>query len=239
VNLQEECKKKKVAICYRGHFYREDPRKGLFGKPDVNSNFFKCYPNNIEILFRDFGEVDVFLHTYCAGPEKNEKLIELLNPKKFKVEQFRRRRHDLTNSIIKSANLVDPSEYDLIINTRFDLIYKNHIWRYDLQFDKFNFIYREPFKFWSANRAVCDLMHIYNPRYHADFIKAAPLARDKFALHKPKEYKRKRRAALHFLYDSLDIPDEEKNFLIKQHYHSNTSIRVSRKNPFIKINRSL
>jgi hypothetical protein len=238
MDIRVECKKKKVAIVYRGHFYREDPKILRLGKPDVNSNFFLNYENNKQVLFNNFNEPDIFFHTYCAGKEKNEKLVEYLKPKKYMIERFKPRRYDLTNSIIKGAKLYNADDYDLIINTRFDLIYKNHIWRFDLQFDKFNFLYPEPYKFWSKNKAVCDLMYVYHAKYNEAFIDAIPDARNRFASHKPKEYKRKKRAALHFLYESLNIADDEKNFLIKKHFHSNTSIRVARKNPFVLINRN-
>lgn len=81
-------------------------------------------------------------------------------------------------------------------------------------------------------------MYVYHAKYNEAFIDAIPDARNRFAAHKPKEYKRKKRAALHFLYESLNIADDEKNFLIKKHFHSNTSIRVARKNPFVLINRN-
>ena len=76
---------------------------------------------------------------------------------------------------------ITTNDYDLIINTRFDLVYKNYIYVFDLQFDKFNFLYREPYKFWSRNKAVCDLMYVYNAKYNDAFIDALPDARNRFA----------------------------------------------------------
>lgn len=238
MDIRAECKQKKVAIVYRGHFYREDPKISRWGKPDVNSNFFLCANNHKKILYSCFNNPDIFFHTYDAGIQRNEQLLNELSPKNYQIERFKKRRHDLTNSIVKSARLYNPDDYDLIINTRFDLVYKNYIYVFDLQFDKFNFLYREPYKFWSKNKAVCDLMYVYNAKYNDAFLDALPDARNRFVSHKPKEYKRKKRAALHFLYESLDIAEDEKNFLIKKHFHSNTSIRVARKNPFVLINRN-
>ena len=85
----------------------------------------------------------------------------------------------LTNFITKSARLY-AYDYDLIIII-FDLVYKNYIYVFDLQFDKFNFLYREPYKFWSKNKAVCDLMYVYNAKYNDAFIDALPDVRNRFA----------------------------------------------------------
>ena len=154
---------------------------------------------------------DIFFHTYDAGIQRNEQLLNELNPKNYQIERFKKRRHDLTNSIAKSARLYNSDDYDLIINTRFDLVYKNYIYVFDLQFDKFNFLYREPYKFWSKNKAVCDLMYVYNAKYNDAFIDALKNdARNRFASHKPKEYKRKKRGMHYTFYMRVWISQKMK-----------------------------
>ena len=67
MDIRVECKKKKVAIVYRGHYYREDPKISRWGKPDVNKFFFMCYNHK---KFYSCFDNPIFFHTYDAYSTK-------------------------------------------------------------------------------------------------------------------------------------------------------------------------
>ena len=117
----------KTAICYRGHYYREEPH---------GSNFFLNFENNKEMLWKCFSEYDVFLHTYSVNNQLDTKLVDLIKPKNYEIET--NNSTEIRNSILKVNSLV-TSEYDFVVNLRFDLLFNTSFNTFDIEYNKFNF----------------------------------------------------------------------------------------------------
>jgi len=151
----------KIAIVYRG-FYKRSGYK--------LANFNKNFENHKKQIFDKFGRdnCDIYFHTYSRDKESDKELIELLEPKKFRIQTFNGKK--ILFSIIKSLELVAiPEQYDLIISLRFDLIFLKPIDNFKIQKNKFNLLFREP-----SNKnidIVSDLVYFFPPRYLKNLIK--------------------------------------------------------------------
>lgn len=121
-----ENKKPKIALC-------------LSGKP---TSSYLCFPYIYDAFLNNDYDVDVFIHTW-----DNYRIIDLYNPKKIQIDSqtpdlVYNLKHQLQlpnplkiegnidknmlqfYSINRSINLV-PDDYDIIIRSRFDLIFQN------------------------------------------------------------------------------------------------------------------
>tara|TARA_Y100001937_G_C7125438_1_gene334675 strand:+ start:1585 stop:2268 length:684 start_codon:yes stop_codon:yes gene_type:complete len=131
----EECKNKKVALCYFGISYKENYDHWMetwFNGVDWRESNYK---QTLDVYLENSGhDVDVFLSTYNSP--LNEELVRDLKPKKTKFNDFverdpavesdsRRYSQSFRNYRFKEVlNLVPPNEYDFVILTRFDLMFK-------------------------------------------------------------------------------------------------------------------
>jgi len=145
-----------VAIAYRG-FYKKTGTKPC--------NFFLVYENHKKYLYDCFKNVDIYFHTYTCNDEDDEKLVKLLNPKKYVIDK--KPNTKIMYSIVKTTGIID-SDYDIIINIRFDLLFKKPMNEFNIDYNKFNFIFKE--NDWDNSKKVSDLLFIFPQKYTTYFI---------------------------------------------------------------------
>ena len=121
----------KIAVCYRGHYFRKG---GAYIPEQLGSDFSLCYENHNEKLFSYLDNYDVFFHTYSHTQTSDEKLVETLQPKKYTIDK------EVHPS--QTSSLVSD-EYDFIINLRFDLLFLKPFSDFNIEHNKFNFMFRE------------------------------------------------------------------------------------------------
>lgn len=221
----------RVALCYRGHFYREKLHNNCNGRTGEGSSFFLNYENNKSNLIDCYDDVDVFFHTYSANEELNDKLITTLNPKKYEIET--NEHSEIRHSILKVNEMFNSDDYDLIINTRFDLHFKKKITEFNLDVDKFNFLWRENVKKQKLlpSYRCSDLLWVFHPRYKKEFEYSYGSCYDKFFGNiNPM---RDGHTILKCLSERISV-DTEINFVTHKRYTSSNKIT----NPFLLLNRS-
>lgn len=127
----------KMAVCYRGHYFRKG---GAYIPNQLGSDFSLCYENHKEKLFPYLDNYDVFFHTYSHTQTSDEKLVEILKPKKYIIDKEVHPK--ISYSMVQTSSLVSD-EYDFIINLRFDLLFLKPFSDFNVEHNKFNFMFRE------------------------------------------------------------------------------------------------
>lgn len=211
----------KTAICYRGHYYREEPH---------GSNFFLNFENNKEMLWDCFSEYDVFFHTYSVNEQLDTELINLINPKNYEIET--NNSTEIRNSILKVNSLV-TQQYDFVVNLRFDLLFNASFNKFDVEYNKFNFLWRERRPMWIKKGATSDFLFAYDSIFCEKFYEAYGKLYDAML------NENNPRRDGHLIYNTLKniIHINDINFLIKDYVQSGKA--DSLENDYIKLNRSI
>lgn len=218
----------KVAICYRGHYIRNYIRVTNKANLHFNINFFNNLQNHKNKLYNFFEDVDIFFHTYESS-DKNEdlRLVDELKPKKYIFDKIAK--PNVYDSILDSSRLVIADDYDFIINLRFDLVFLKEIRDFYIDFDKFNFLFRDHEKPWLRDKKTSDLIYTFNSRYKEVFEKSIP----------EQVGKGDKMGSGHYLYNSLlnnNVSESEINFMVSG-YHTSWVEKNESKNRFISLNR--
>ena len=67
-------------------------------------------------------------------------------------------------------NFYDFCNYDIIVNLRFDLKFNKPITSFNIDYDKFNFVWLEPTNYnQNGNIRVCDLMFVFPTKFLVNF----------------------------------------------------------------------
>ena len=226
----------KIAVCYRGDYYREtihtwvkadEPRKRIDEKK-WGSNYFCNYKNHLTKLFEFLPNYDVFFHTYTNGVEMDKKLIERLTPTRYKIENERHPK--ISHSVMETIKLVDTNEYDFIINIRFDLWFLKPIVDFNLDFDKFNYTWRGPRTWWKRRKFTDDLMFAFSSKYKDAFTESV----------KKRDRRCRKKGSVHLTYEVLSdkIGSENINFMIDGNFDSYNGKDEIPKNGHLMINRN-
>src|SRR5210317_2059878 len=101
----------------------------------------------------------------------------------------------ITYSIINSLELVDK-DYDLIINTRFDLYFTKYLNHWSINYNNLNLAFKDLEANWQRQRKTSDLIYIFPKNYKNILISALKKSENLYA-HGPG----------HFIYDYLNIND--------------------------------
>lgn len=211
----------KTAICYRGHYYREEPH---------GSNFFLNLDNNKQMVWDCFSDYDIFLHTYSVNQQLDKKLIDLVNPTAYKIENDEST--EIRKSILK-VNSMMTDEYDFIINLRFDLQFNVSFVDLNIEYNKFNFLWRERKPMWRKKGATSDFLFAYHTKFREKF-------EDSYGpLYDEMLKKNNSRRDGHLIYNTLKtiVNENEINFLIKEYVQSGKADRTN--NKYITLNRNI
>lgn len=225
----------KIAVCYRGDYYRETIHTWILCKETrdlvktwgYGSNFFCNYKNHLQNLF-DYlpTDYDVFLHTYSNGENLDKRLIERLKPKEYLIEKEKNPR--ISHSIIKTMELVDDQKYDFILNIRFDLWFLKSIPTFNIDFNKFNYPWKE--EGWKRRRVTSDLMFALPIMYKNNFIESI----------KKRDHLCRKKGSVHLTYPALEerIGETNINFMVEGYYSSFNEKDEIPENGHLMINRN-
>ena len=134
----------------------------------------------------------------------------------------------ISHSIIESLKLVDATKYDLIINTRFDLMFIKPFSYVNININKLNIPFRDNEKCWNCVRKVSDLIYLFPPKYMDRLIDSLFYS-TKQIIHGNKN------GSGHMMYRSFHNSFNDITFMIDGFFSSNTDIR---ENNFIVIRRN-
>lgn len=196
----------KVAVVYRGMYIRKNRK----------FDFFSIYQNHLDMFLNYFNNADFFFCTTPSSVKQDEKLISIINWEDYSFTNQNECIYDTIQSSLNFNKLVD---YDLIINLRFDVKFNKKFNEFNIDFDKFNFLWREPLNFnQNGNVRVCDHIFIFKSSFLRNF-KEIDLKdenvryKDGGLIGAPDQGHH----LMHFLKldESLDV-----NFMVDGHHHS-------------------
>lgn len=219
----------RVAVCYRGHYQRRVLRQTKGSDPYWHEiDFFENYQNHIDYLFKYLDDYDIFFHTYESTGKNENKLIKLLKPKKFKIEKANFKK--INYSIFEVNKLYDESDYDCVINLRFDLIFVKDLKQFHIDYKKFNFLFKDHVRPWERDKKTSDMMYVFNSKYKKNFQESI----------NDKNIKIDKVGSAHFIYKGLTrngrLTEEDINFMVGGHHTSWVQTDES-KNGFVSLNR--
>jgi hypothetical protein len=198
-----------IALVYRG-FYKRDKGK----TNNFNLEIFKNHLDSINSL--GIKNIDIYIHTYSVNDYEDKKLLSLfLNYNLIKYVFEKEIKEKISYSIINSLELVDKN-YDLIINTRFDVYFIKYLSNWSINCNKFNLAFKDRKVLWIKHKKVSDLIYIFPPKYNNILISALKKSQD-YRSHGPG----------HFIYKHLNINENEINFMIDGFFLSNTDILLN------------
>lgn len=219
----------RTAVCYRGHYIREDVKRELPRATIIHQcNFFDSYSNHQEYLLKYLTDYDVYFHSYNFSDASDEKLVKILNPRKSK---FEKNHPKIWHSVLEVDNLYDTKKYDFVINLRFDLKFHKKFSDWSIDFNKFNFAFKDYKTLWEdpEKRKTSDLLYGFNTRYSEKFQRS----------YENPATKHDKQGSSHFIYNGLvaeGVPESEINFIEDGYYTSWTEVDECRSG-FISINR--
>jgi hypothetical protein len=139
----------RVAINLCGISYGDRGRDWRRGYENINKNLIYTFENP-----------NIYITTYHN--ETQEELIDKYKPKKHQLIQYSN--SDLRTTYKKSLESMIEEDIDLIVSTRFDILFNDSISNYNIDPEKFNFFFREK-GWWDNHRYTAD------PQYFSVFPK--------------------------------------------------------------------
>lgn len=135
----------KIAYCLRGIHYIDTPRYQVNYKDSLENNK-KFIINH---LIDNKADIDYFISTYESVEQ--ESLIEYFKPKDINLRKYSEQDERFRQQCLHHLNLIDMIlnyenthnfKYDLIINTRFDLIFLRTLREMNIDSTKTNFVFK-------------------------------------------------------------------------------------------------
>lgn len=129
--------KLKIAVVYRGMYLRAKPNSKAM-------NFFTIIQNNKDKLLNKLTTYDLFYETTSTTHEFDSDLMKKFPAKKV---SFKHGNKHCMDSVLNSLQMYDFTEYDFIFNIRFGLKFNKSIDQFNIDYTKFNYLWKEPKKF--------------------------------------------------------------------------------------------
>jgi hypothetical protein len=142
----------KIGINLVGIYNGERHRSFVKTKDSILEKVIKCWDKNT---------VSVYLTTYSA--DQDLELVQFYNPKKYQFIQYQGSNRNETYR--KSLQLLEGEDLDFIITTRFDIDFYQKISSLKIDFNKFNFLFREGKTEWEEEKLVCDNIFLLPFKY--------------------------------------------------------------------------
>ena len=130
--------KLKIAVIYRGMYFRIKPIKKSMDFMDVIDNNYKYFLNEL-------GDYDLFYQTLGGIDKSRDGKLKERFPGK--IMDFDAKNSNCLDAIINSLKVYDFSQYDFIYNVRFGLVFNKSITEFNIDHTKFNCLYTEPRRF--------------------------------------------------------------------------------------------
>lgn len=148
-----------IALIYRGFYKRDGLKSNHFDNTILENQIESIKSLNVK-------NIDIYFHTYSYNEEYDQNLVSLLNKYNLKKYYFENEKNPkISHSIIESLKLVDATKYDLIINTRFDLIFIKPLSDVNININKLNIPFKDKEKMWNKIKKVSDLIYLFPPKY--------------------------------------------------------------------------
>jgi hypothetical protein len=207
----------KVAIVYTGitDGFVEDTSNHPM--PRVFDDYIQNNLTHFVNPFKEKYNADLYLTTY--ENKINESVIEVLKPKKYQILKYAGSAQIPT--YVKSMEMMLDEDFDFMLTTRFDLLYRSNVADWNFDFNKFNVLFKEN-NFKELN-FTCDCFYAMPKKYLKSFIIALKQA---YSFH-PQPFLRKNmhpvtynfskimgKHAIHFLSNKYQISSEENAFFI-------------------------
>jgi hypothetical protein len=125
-------------------------------KDNIKENLIDCWPTH---------ETKIYLSTNEITPE----ILEFYKPGKWAetIVNFQLQRRTL-----KSIELIQEEDLDFIIFTRPDIVFLDKVSSFNIDFDKFNFLFREIHHFYDGRHFTCDNFYALPFKYLDSFRQA-------------------------------------------------------------------
>jgi hypothetical protein len=163
--------------------------------------------------------VSVYLTTY--NHPSIEELLGFYNPKKHLILDYDGSDQRITYA--KSLELLEGEDIDLVVATRFDIDFHDKLSEYPIDYNKFNFLFREGNGWWESDRFTNDNLFIFPNKYRGAMVDVV------YSLHSNPH---RGQSDLHPLYSRLApiINENNTNFLSEEHElsHNNTQYKLIR-----------
>lgn len=178
-------------------------RDWQLGKDYILSKVINCWEEH---------DVKTYLFSY-ENYDTND-IVEFYKPKKYKFIPFEGSHQQLT-FLQSLENLLDE-DLDIIISTRFDINFKQNLSKYNIDFDKSNFLFRESDGWWPIHKFTCDNLFVIPKKHLTSWIQSVKNLRENPPRPNPD---------LHGLCKYLIelIGEENINFLVDGYWRSSNS----------------
>jgi hypothetical protein len=189
----------RVAVLLRGmiHSDRYVHHTGVVLNVDYRKNLDNIRTKLIDRV-KEIGHIDMFLSSYeCC---LKDQCIQDYAPKAHVFIE----RGTQADCMLAGLRLIRPEEYDFVIVTRFDIDLKCDLVALDIDYEKFNVLWREQ----TMDHRVGDCIHMFNSRFLSALIEAlddCPI-----------------KNCLHHIMPHLAVRSEETNLLFIEVYDSNS-----------------
>jgi hypothetical protein len=182
-------------------------------KDNLMSTIINCWGDN---------EVKMYLTTY-DNPTIND-LVSFYTPTKLTLIPYEG--SDQRTTYIKSLKELLEEDLDVIISTRFDIEFNKPLSENNIDFNKFNFFFKEANGWWERHLFTNDALFIFNKKYLNDFI-------DSVVEFDTNPYRPPNHKDLHPTYRYLvpKIGEENTHFILKTHH-------LTHRNPHYKLIRT-
>lgn len=141
-------------------------------------------------------------------------VIEFYKPKDVKIVDFNT--SNQIKTFLQSLEQIANEDLDFVFIARFDIEYKKLITDFNINYDKFNFIFREQEPYWSSNKYTSDTFFAFSKKFLEKVIEAT-----KEEIEKPdRSY-----GDIHALYKKLlpKIGEENINFMFEGNHPSDVN----------------
>jgi len=175
-------------------------------KESIKKNIIDCWGLNTE----------VYITTYYSDDDNN--LINFFKPKKYQFLDFENSTQRKT--YLKSLEQLKNEDLDFIISTRFDIDFFKKLNNLNINFDKFNFLFKEYENYKNINNDthVSDTLFCFPKKYLINFIDSLEL------IIKTYTCKRRRNPSfnqhMHNIYNHINIPKNDIHFIIEGYHYS-------------------
>lgn len=161
---------KKIALLFFG--MSVNPEYRHWGNMTVNVHWKNSYENYKKYIFNFFEnkgyEIDVYFTTNKLSNKEKTELCKTYNPIKYNFVDNHTDKRISRNTKIKNVVelcLSTDINYDLVLITRFDLLFKKNFVNSNIKLNKFNLVSKleEP-------SLICDNFYLFPYKYLSDFV---------------------------------------------------------------------
>jgi hypothetical protein len=141
---------------------------GLDKKTGYYRDFRDCWENIKENVIQPFvdlkNEAVIYASTYRMEDKKAEEdFWSYVNPRKVIFSQLEGSDAFTAKSALHNA--FDGEDLDLVVFTRFDILFHQKITTFPIDFTKVNIFFPEDPMWWQSHRFVCDCFYIWNHKF--------------------------------------------------------------------------